>query len=211
MAVSIYYTVFDTPLAEHRFERLLAVLPEPSRRKVLRFYRWQDAHASLLGKHLLLHAFAQLGRQPDLSEVLYTPAGRPYWPGCPDFNISHSGNMVVCAVDSSGRVGIDIEQNGGIDFRDFREQFTENEWQQVIAAPDPVWQFYQYWTMKEAVAKANGVGIVELPAVHILSATAVELQGFTWTLTPLALEETYAGHLATEAAPTSVKIEKITF
>ncbi|NLR62738.1 4'-phosphopantetheinyl transferase superfamily protein [Chitinophaga varians] len=211
MAVSIYYSVFDTPLPEHRFERLLAVLPEQARRKVLRFHRWEDAHASLLGKHLLLHAFSQAGRQPDLEEVLYTSAGRPYWSDGPDFNISHSGNMVVCAVDTGGRVGIDIEQNGGIDFSDFREQFAENEWRQVVTAPDPVWQFYRYWTMKEAVAKANGIGIVELPAIHILSDSAVELQGFTWTLTPLTLQESYAGHLATETTPAFISIEKITF
>ncbi|QJB30407.1 4'-phosphopantetheinyl transferase superfamily protein [Chitinophaga oryzae] len=211
MAVSIYYTVFDAPLPEDRFERLLGVLPEQARRKVLRFHRWQDAHASLLGKHLLLHAFAQLDRQVDLEAVLYTPSGRPYWPGGPDFNISHSGNIAVCAVDTSGRVGIDIEQNGGIEIGDFREQFTPGEWQQVMGAPDPVWQFYRYWTMKEATAKANGIGIVELPAVHILSDTAVALQGFTWTLTPVALQDTYAGHLATETTPAAVNIEEVRF
>ncbi|MBC9929455.1 4'-phosphopantetheinyl transferase family protein [Chitinophaga qingshengii] len=211
MAVSIYYSIFDTPLSDRSFNRLLDKLPEQGQQKVLRFHRWQDAHASLLGKHLLLRAFADLGKSLDLAGLRFTPSGRPYWPSGPDFNISHSGNMVVCAVDTAGRIGIDIEARGAIDIGDFKDQFTGTEWQQVLSAPDPQLQFYEYWTIKEAVGKANGVGIVELPSIHILSAEAVELQGFTWTLTPLTLHGGYAAHIATETTPAAVKIEEVFF
>ncbi|WP_212003584.1 4'-phosphopantetheinyl transferase superfamily protein [Chitinophaga sp. HK235] len=210
MEVRVYYASFDTPLSAERFSRLLEQLPEDKQQQVLRYKRWQDAHASLLGKHLLLQACSESGYPADLRLLQYTVAGRPYLPEYPDFNISHSGNMVVCALAANGRIGIDIEKRGSIDIMDFKDQFTMEEWKQVMSAEDPVWQFYEFWTIKEAVAKANGVGIVDLPSVHILSDSLVRLHGFMWTLTPLLLHNAYAGHIATESIP-SVSIREVVF
>lgn len=211
MPVLIYYTQFDQPLPESRFAALLQACPEDIQQKVGRFRRWEDAHAALLGKHLLLQAMAALGRTVMLDKLCFTAVGRPYLEQQPDFNISHAGNMVACAVSTTGRTGIDLEEIRPVELEDFREQFTAEEWTQICAAKDPLLHFYQYWTMKEAVAKANGVGIVALPAVKILSPAEVGLFELNWHLHPVALREQYVCYIATDKAPQSLIVEEIFF
>src|SRR5260370_68219 len=109
MSLLLYSTEFLQPLPDEAFAHLLGQLPAALQPKILRFRRWQDAHASLLGKHLLLLAVKDIGLPLTLDQLLYTPEAKPYFPGGPHFNISHSGNRVICGLTPNGRIGVDIE------------------------------------------------------------------------------------------------------
>lgn len=86
--------------------------------------------------------------------------GKPYLPDDPQvhFNLSHSGNRVMCAV-SAHACGCDVEQishkKKQIDM--VIRCLAESE--QRLAAVSAV-HFYRIWTLKESILKLSGEGIV---------------------------------------------------
>lgn len=190
--INIYYTKFTQQLPPTRFNALVGGLPSSIQKKIRGFIRWQDAQASLFGKLLLVHAL-QVTKCNHLSldQLQYTPFGRPYFEGAIDFNISHSGQYVVCAISSSCHLGIDIENICSLDWSIFRDQFTLQEWTTIHTHPDPTQQFYHYWTRKEAVIKADGRGL-QLPLQTICTVSnLVELGNKRWHLEELTIDEEY--------------------
>ncbi len=87
--------------------------------------------------------------------------GKPYIEGRPNlhFNISHSGNYVVCAI-APDSVGIDIQLHKDIDFEKVRKKaFRPEEIQEMEKSQDPKSYFFNRWTLKEAWLKWKGIGI----------------------------------------------------
>src|SRR5882757_3355721 len=115
MTLSIYSIEYRDPVPADILNTLLERLPEDIRQKAGKFRRWQDAHACILGKHLLLTALRAEGFAGNLSGLQYTAHGRPHFTTGPDFNISHSGNRVVCIIGRQGKVGIDLEEMRNMD------------------------------------------------------------------------------------------------
>lgn len=88
------------------------------------------------------------------------------------FNISHSGGRIVCAVSMCQEVGVDIEQiDRRVDHLSLAEsQFAPEEYQDVLSQGDSQAQlarFFDYWTLKEAYIKAEGKGL-SIPLDHFL-------------------------------------------
>jgi len=164
----IYYAHFATPLPDDSFSLLLRQLPEAMQKKVMAYHKWEDAHASLLGKHTLQYALKENGQSHRLDAIQYTATARPYFPGNRnDFNISHAGKLVVCAIANDNVIGIDIERPIPLAIEDFRRQFSDAEWAHIQRTSDPLRTFYEYWTAKEAVLKASGTGLTD--ELHLLN------------------------------------------
>lgn len=195
--VNVRYTFFEGPFPPERWERLLGKLPESMREEILRYRRWEDRHARLLSRLLLLDGLVEAGEARDcLERVRKDSLGRPFLPGGPDFNLSHSGNWVACAVSRRGKVGIDVEALRPLDLEDFRRIMTIEEWEAVTRSPDPPRAFYAYWTIKESVSKADGRGL-SLPLQRIaIRGDRALVDGTEYLVTPLALCDQVACHLA---------------
>jgi len=76
------------------------------------------------------------------------------------FNLSHSGNMVFCAVSDTD-VGCDVEQIKNIDMGIAARFFFREEYAAISACPDSERRndmFFRYWTLKESFMKATGLG-----------------------------------------------------
>src|ERR1700722_12126200 len=139
--IGVYYTIFKEPMEESRFAGYLDLMPDRIRSETARYGRWQDAHACLLGKLLLQKGLEKFGYAGlSLEDLLYTPYNRPYLPapslptpfsGKIDFNISHSGELVVCAISDDSQVGIDVERVDEIALADFRNIWTDKEWRDI--------------------------------------------------------------------------------
>ncbi|MBE7058040.1 MAG: 4'-phosphopantetheinyl transferase superfamily protein [Ruminococcaceae bacterium] len=83
-----------------------------------------------------------------LAEITMGPNGKPY-AAYINYNISHSGNIVICAV-SDDSVGCDVELVRNVK-RDVADKyFTENE---------KKLDFFKVWTAKESYLKMTGEGI----------------------------------------------------
>jgi len=77
-----------------------------------------------------------------------------------DFNLSHSGDWMVCAVSAGTPVGVDIELDNSSRnvMRLSRRFFSPAETADIEALPEDARRerFYDYWTLKEATVKAFG-------------------------------------------------------
>lgn len=107
--------------------------------------------------------------------------GRPYvaWPqvdGAAHFNLAHTDGLVVMALASSAEIGVDVEHvDRAWDWASLSSScFHPDERRQVLAseAPHSCEVFFQTWTLKEAYAKARGLGL-QLP----LNSYAFDLDG----------------------------------
>jgi 4'-phosphopantetheinyl transferase len=79
------------------------------------------------------------------------------------FNLSHSKGLVACAVTLERDVGIDVERVGrradttALARRWFSS--SENRFLAGLPAPEARAGFFSLWTLKEAYAKARGLGL----------------------------------------------------
>jgi 4'-phosphopantetheinyl transferase len=155
----LYYLFFDRCLPDTVFNDRLQLLPVDQAEKIRCFHRWQDAHASLFGKLLLLKGFKHFDLSINLADMKYSGYGKPYIEKTPvSFNISHSGNCVVCALSTDTKsIGIDVEEIKAIDITDFKNNWTDNEWKEI--SNNDAGSFYRFWTCKEAIIKAEGRGL----------------------------------------------------
>lgn len=92
------------------------------------------------------------------------------------FNISHSGDYVVCVVDDD-EVGIDIEQIKPVNLKVCKKFFNDDEKFYVFgkipdeedygkeADEDMCRRFFEVWTYKEACVKLKGTGIADIHSV----------------------------------------------
>lgn len=188
---------------EGRLQQLLELcgqyLPPDQLDRACRFRYKKDACRYLVGKFLLFKGLAGQDHPPaDLSRMQYTVYGKPYIPDMPAFNISHSGDVVVCAIDPGGNVGIDIELIRDVCIPDFARCFTKDELNVIHSSTSPVQQFYKYWTRKEAVAKADGRGVNILLSGLDTIPDRVDLNGKEWFLRQLPLLPDYQAHISTE-------------
>jgi 4'-phosphopantetheinyl transferase len=80
------------------------------------------------------------------------------------FNVSHAGDWAVIALAASP-VGIDIEQCRPLDYRSVGAQvFSAAEQARIDQAVDRAGAFFDLWTAKEALLKAWGLGLGDMPA-----------------------------------------------
>lgn len=85
-----------------------------------------------------------------------TASGRPLF-----FNLSHSWPLVVMAVTRVAECGVDVEMvNPRLPWREVcASALHPLERREVLADPCPGHAFYRQWTLKEAAAKARGLGL----------------------------------------------------
>jgi 4'-phosphopantetheinyl transferase len=194
----IYSITYPTPVTGPDFRVLLNALPRSMREAPMKFTRWQNAHASLLGKHLLKLALRQQEWSASLDDLLYSSYGRPYLPDGPDFNIAHSGNRVVCIIAGQGKIGIDLEEISNIDLDDFKNQFPPQEWRSIMTSDSPMTTFYQHWTAKECVIKADGRGLSLPLSGLIIENNKIQIDNTLWFLKKIDLFDHYACHIASD-------------
>jgi 4'-phosphopantetheinyl transferase len=157
-----------------------------------------DSCRYLLGKILLARGLEMMGyTNVSLDDVRVSSFNKPYFSDSIYFNISHSGNYVVCGVSTEYELGIDLEEMRSIDIHDFKQGFTDREWDYIINSPDPVPTFYQLWTKKEAVIKADGRGLhISLLSFDVIN-EPVMLDSKQWSTKSLFIADGYATHVAT--------------
>jgi 4'-phosphopantetheinyl transferase len=80
-----------------------------------------------------------------------------------EFNLSHSGRWLLCAVALGRRVGTDIEKVRPIRTANISRRFflpAENEYLQSLPGRQRHEAFFRIWTLKEAYAKARGLDLL---------------------------------------------------
>lgn len=189
-------------LSEENHESLLKNdLPKFSadfQERIKRYRRWQDAQLSLLGRILLFNGIEEIYKDNPHNKVIkHTKHSKPYFDDdLIHFNISHSGDIVVCALNDGHEIGIDIETVTDIGIDDFKFQMTEIEWNKVILSSNKKDAFFDYWTQKEAVIKAHGHGLtIPLKSFEILG-NVTQINEEKYYLKEIKIDEKYKCYIS---------------
>jgi 4'-phosphopantetheinyl transferase len=126
----------------------------------------EQRSAARAGLQRLLGSY--LGIDPQAVEILQGAFGRPELAPAHDphdlrFNLSHTAGLVVFAVGRARAIGIDVEAldrrtpSAGV----IERALNDREAERVLRTdgPERTAAFLRYWTVKEAYAKALGVGL----------------------------------------------------
>ena len=128
---------------------------ENKQREINRMQQADKRRLRIAADHLCRAAAAEaLGLSPAEVKFGKNEHGKPTTDGI-EFNLSHSGNIAVCAV-SGKPVGIDIEALREIR-PDVAKRFASAEELEYIGS-DPR-RLFEIWTLKEAYFKCVGTGI----------------------------------------------------
>lgn len=153
------------------YPKWYALMSGEKQARVDRFRFADDKKRTVAGEILARKAIAEWCDVSAESIVFdKTETGKPYAKGLPvEFNISHSGDIVVCVVDDKP-VGIDIEKIRPLDLKVAKRTCTDEELISLFGHT-PTEQdfayttdheiltcFFKLWTAKEAYGKCIGVG-----------------------------------------------------
>ena len=213
--IQVLYSYLNKEIHNILLDRSLPKFSKAFQQKIKGYYQWTDAQASLLGRLLLFKGAEIYNKQYTEADIDYNNYQKPFFKDQQlKFNISHSGELVVCVLSNTLDLGVDVEMIKAIDLESFRSQMTPTEWKKVVAASNKLEAFYDYWTAKEAVVKAHGVGLsLPLKSFEILEAK-VNVAGTLYYTKEICLNQKYKTYIATSLLnPIDVEIElkKIVF
>ncbi len=151
------------PLGDRMFFSLLGLIEEEERKRILHYRFWQDRQRSLLGhllsRYAVMKEYNLTNKDIRIRRHTY---GKPYIKDYSQihYNISHSGEWIVCAVDSS-IVGIDVQEHRGAKSSLAKYYFSPREQNYLFSLGKDKQSvaFYNLWSMKEAYIKATGRGL----------------------------------------------------
>jgi len=198
------------------WKRYLAMLPQDEIDEVNRFAREPDRRRGLMARVLARTALAHYtGVEPAALRFTRDRLGKPELVDPAEsglsFNLSHTGELVLCGVSGKGDVGVDAERlDRTLDFLPLARRFFAAEEAAALEAVPPARRqraFFELWTLKEAFVKACGRGL-SMPLNHF----AIKFGGVTaptvcftapgygdparWRFARLELAETYQAAVA---------------
>jgi 4'-phosphopantetheinyl transferase len=163
---------------EAEYGRCLGWLDPQERERAARFLRQQDRERYVLahgGLRFILGLY--LGLAPARVEFSSTSTGKPILTGLrPEqaavtFNLSHAHGNAMIAIAQGREVGVDLELiKEDVEALKLAERFFSDREQLHVRSTAPESrsrEFFHYWVAKEAVLKAEGVGLASLHACEI--------------------------------------------
>jgi 4'-phosphopantetheinyl transferase len=215
--VHIWRTALDWPAKA--IASLTNSLSPDEQQRMHRFRLERDRTRFLVGRGLLRMLLGRyLDMAPDQLHFGYTPYGKPHLMAgvgqLPlQFNVSHSGELLLIAVAAGRSLGIDVEQiRADIEVEQMAAHFFSPNEQRALAKLSGAAQidaFFACWTRKEAYIKARGEGL-SLPLdqfdvsilpgeeARLLSTRPDPADAGRWSLTELDVAEGYKSALAVE-------------
>lgn len=166
--VHIWYCYCDDPRVVADQQRLRSLLSIDELARYERFAFEKDRNLFLLARCLLRTALSQYAAVAPADWTFeHTGKGKPFLApqsGLPplSFNVSHSKKLAVCALTLEHRIGIDVESTARRTNPKVADYFlSPREKSNYLQASETDRRelFYRYWTLKEAYAKALGMGL----------------------------------------------------
>jgi len=202
--VTVLYTTHGNQISRELAGRWISELSGARQTALRRLRKPENLHNSLLGMqllkagmdHLKLHGF-------HLSGVQYNAYCKPYLSKELDFSISHSGDMVVCALTQNGQIGIDTEKLRPVSIRSFSHFLSTSE---CLATGESSDAFIDLWTCKEAVLKGCGDCHLDQLKDVTVSGDAARIGTRHFYLRRLELLHGYRTCLATSARQGNIEL-----
>ena len=142
-------------------QQLIDKLPPKLREKSLRFRHNGGRISCILGYLIFLYGFRNIYKETALPDFDITADGKPYLKANPDIhlNISHCNGAAAC-IFSDMAVGLDIQDARQSSLNHISRICSEEEIIKITNSTEPDLEFCRIWSVKEALAKLSGKGIV---------------------------------------------------
>jgi 4'-phosphopantetheinyl transferase len=163
--IHLWLVATDVSLPSAQERLLLDILSPEERTRHERFYFARDRL-----QYLLVHALLRLAlscyvpQAPQSWEFVANPYGKPALPGDgPCFNLSHAEGLVACVLADGVELGVDVERlDRQGDWETLARRWLapeEQDWLTIQPVEGRSTAFLRLWTLKEAYAKARGLGL----------------------------------------------------
>ena len=198
------------------------------RERADRFVFTQDRMYHTIAHGVLRHLLSRYcGHEPGSLDFAVNASGKPllHAPGSPaelHFNLSHSGGRALLGVGDR-ELGVDLERvRSNIESLDISRNYFFGSEREAIEQAAPLRRnslFFRYWVAKEAVLKAQGIGLgfpLERFRVDFLpGGDAAQVETLDplrlerdWTVRMLCCEAGWAGAVAARGNDWNVKLER---
>lgn len=153
--IEVYASCIDSLKNQALYEKAYNMV-SPERREKANRFRFVSDKLLCIGAELLL--MKALHSEKAL-QFTYSENLKPYLSNRNEFfNLSHSGDYVMCAVSDS-EVGCDIEKIEKVRMNVAKRFFSEKEYEFINKSDNPDLAFCRIWTIKESYMKATGTGL----------------------------------------------------
>lgn len=170
-----WYKFNISELTQEEYDEWYSLMSETKQHRVDKLRFEKDKKLSVAGDMLAKKAVADFCLVEPRSVVLrQKDSGKPYVENFDaEFGISHSGDMVVCAV-SDKPLGIDVEKIRPVNLKVALRVCSSDELEYIFGhAPKEqdftcttdsavLTRFFEIWTSKEAYVKFKGTGIRDI-------------------------------------------------
>ncbi len=158
------YVVKILDISEEELDKLCLLIDSEKSYRVKKFINKKDKIRTLIGE-ILIRTIIIENLKIDNKHIRLSknPYGKPYLKEYPNFNfnISHSGDYVLCAIDDKP-IGVDVEEIKHLEFEEIAKNFFTTREFEYIVNEDSKFQldrFYELWTLKESYIKCCGQGL----------------------------------------------------
>ncbi|KAA0800291.1 4'-phosphopantetheinyl transferase superfamily protein [Bacillus cereus] len=161
--ISVYAVKMPKSIDVTTFNNLVDLVSVEKKKKIASYINKEDAYRTLLGDVMIRSVICKRYKISNQKiRYSYNIYGKPDWIEDKDFyfNISHSGNWIVCIVGNVP-VGTDIEQIRPIQLELISQLFSMEEVMDLNSKTiiERINYFYDLWTLKESYVKAIGTGL----------------------------------------------------
>ena len=150
-------------------QAMMDILSAEERQKAERFYFQADRERHVVGRALVRVLLGRLlAIRPDEIAFCYSEAGKPSLTAAQNsadyqFNVSHSGDLILVAVTARRAIGVDVERiREDVELDAIAARFFSQRERADLAAVSPDQRrgaFFACWSRKEAFIKATGAGL----------------------------------------------------
>lgn len=158
------YRVKISNINEEKLEQICLSIHLEKRCKIEKFINKKDKIRTLIGEILIRTIICEKLNIRNRNIIFVkNKYGKPYLKDYPnfEFNISHSADFVVCAIDDKP-IGIDVEEVKDIQYEEIAKNFfSTSEFDYIVKRDLDVElnKFYEIWTLKESYIKCCGQGL----------------------------------------------------
>ncbi|MEH2466546.1 4'-phosphopantetheinyl transferase HetI [Nostoc sp.] len=167
----------DLDQPEPQLQNLAATLSSDEIARAERFYFQEHRQRFIAGRGILRTILGRyLDIKPSQVQFNYQHRGKPvladaFADSGLAFNLSHSQELGLCAVNCTRQIGVDLEYIRPMsDLEALAKRFFLPREYEMLRSLSPSEQqkvFFRYWTCKEAYLKATGDGLAQLEQVEV--------------------------------------------
>ena len=160
--IDIYVTKITDNISKDKVLEMCSVVSDSKRKRIKSFNSINSIQRTLIGEILIRKVICEKMGVVNKEIVFeFNKYGKPFIKNNPFyFNISHSGQYIVCAIYRYP-VGVDVQEKSCTDISIARRFFSKNEIQYILSHPQEEQSniFNLIWTRKEAYVKCLGKGL----------------------------------------------------